>query len=124
MTLGEHFERNLAFVEIKLGTGGLAMALAKRLSPVICLQNTIQELLVSGHAGDGFIYCVSQGQQMRLHHRRFRGVNKRIVAGGQASEPEEQCNHIVVGAGFIISKSQSSVAAKKLQPRVQHRGSG
>jgi acetolactate synthase-1/3 small subunit len=33
MTLGEHFERELAIVKIKLGTGGLAkaMALAKRL---------------------------------------------------------------------------------------------
>jgi acetolactate synthase-1/3 small subunit len=33
MTLGEHFERELAIVKIKLGTGGLAkaMSLAKRL---------------------------------------------------------------------------------------------
>ena len=32
MTLGEHFERELAIVKVKLGTGGIAkaMALAKR----------------------------------------------------------------------------------------------
>jgi len=37
MTLGEHFERELAIVKIKLGTGGLAkaMALAKRLGAEI-----------------------------------------------------------------------------------------